>query len=135
MSEQLSLFEEEPQQKRKPERQIDRRLSEYALVYMVTKAGGWAGNLFVLSVEDAKTLCSDECSRGWGQGGPWHFQWTTIDHFAHMNDTYDGRRPSFEFIKDTGKQDGDFARLGIRKPGKSVIFDMLFDMGYIAVER
>lgn len=78
--------------RRKHDRETDRRLSEYALVYLVTKAGGWAGNLFVLSVEDAKTLCSDECSRGWGRGGPWHFQWTTIDHFAQMNDTYNGRR-------------------------------------------
>ena len=126
---QLSIFdfmqqEEEPQED-------DSHLDEYALVYMVTEKGGWSGNLFILPTEDAKRLCSDECSHGRGRGGHWHFQWTTLRHFVHQHDTYDGSLEDFAFIWDTGKQDKDFERLGIKKPTLPEQSELLHKMGYV----
>ena len=130
MNEQISLFDLiEPQEE--PEKEDDGYLDEYALVYLVTKAGGWKGNLFILSVEDAKKLCSDKCSQGRSRNGSWMFQWTTIRHFVSMNDTYDGRLNDFEFIWDTGKQDKDFERLGIKKPSLKEQCELLHKMGYV----
>lgn len=76
-------------------------------------------------------LCSDKCSEGIGRGGRWHFQWTTIDHFIHQNDTYDGRLEDFVFIRDTGKQDKDLERLGIKKPSIKEMGEILRGMGYL----
>lgn len=109
----------------------DSMLDEYALVYLVARAGGIKGNLFILKTEDAKTFCSDDCSHGYGRGGPWCMMWTTIRHFVHQNDTYDGRLKDFVFIFDTGKQDKDFERLGIKKPTLKEQTDILHKMGYV----
>lgn len=128
--EQLSLFgfiePDEPEEK-----EDDSYLDDWALVYLVTKAGGWQGNLFVMKVEDAKKFCSDDCSHGQARGGYWMFQWTTLRHFVHQNDQYDGRREDFEFIWDTGKQDKDFERLGIQKPTLKESSEILNKMGYV----
>lgn len=122
--EQLNLFEEAKPEKPKND------LSEYALVYLVTFGGGNQGNLWILKKEDAMKFCSDRCSHGTGRGD-WMFQWTSIDHFIRQNDTYDKRLEDFVFIEDTGKQDKDFERLCIKKPGLKEIGDLLQSMGYV----
>ena len=125
MTEQLSFFDEPKPEKPKYD------LSEWALVYLVTFGGGNQGNLWILKKEDAIKLCSDKCSEGTVRGGKWHFQWTTIDHFIRQNETYDNRLEDFKFICDTGKQDKDFERLGIKKPRLEEQSDLLQDMGYV----
>lgn len=127
MDEQISLFDSD---NCKDEEDIS-ELGNYALVFLVTKSGGNRGNLFVLPIEDAQKLCSDESSHGISRGGHWMFQWTSILHFVHQNDTYDGRLEDFVFIKDSGRQDKDFARLGIRKPTISEQCDILRKLGYV----
>jgi len=122
---QLSLFNEAKPQK--PKINID----EWALVYLVTFAGGNQGNLFLLPIEDAKKLCSDKCSHGVGRGGHWMFQWTSVKHFVRQNDTYDGRLEDFLFIWDSGKQDKDFERLGLKKPSLKEQTEVLHEMGYV----
>lgn len=42
---------------------------DWCLVYMVTRHGGYQGNLYMLHRDDAIKLCSDDCSRGYGRGG------------------------------------------------------------------
>lgn len=132
MNEQMSLFDiKEPDFL---ETQADNSyLDEYALVYLITMHAGVSGNLFILKTEDAKTFCSDDCSHGKAFQGSWMMMWTTIRHFIHQNDTYDGRLEKFVFVKDTGKQDKDFERLGIRKPTRHEITEILHNMGYIPV--
>ncbi len=107
----------------KPE---SRDSDDMCLVYLVTKSGGNRGNLFVLPREDAQKLCEDECSHGVARGGQWMFQWTSLSHFydsgdrsaadRQARDTH-GKLTPFVFIRDTGKQDKDFERLGIKKTG------------------
>lgn len=138
--EQLSIFNdvslEEPRKEPKKGGGID--ASEWALVYLVTYSGGNKGNLFVLKVEDARKLCCDECSHGRARGGRWMFQWTTLDHFAESgadkasNQVKDvhGKLTPFVFVVDTGKQDDDFNRLGIKKPTIDESREVLRSIGY-----
>lgn len=128
--EQLSFFDQEPEEPVKVQENDDSYLDEWALVYLVTRSGGTQGNLWVLKTEDAKKLCSDECSHGQARGGHWMFQWTTIRHFVHQNDQYDKRLEDFLFIFDTGKQNKDFKRLGIEKPTLAEQFDLIRRLGY-----
>ena len=130
MNEQLSIFDiinkpDAPEPDKKDE------LKDWALVYLVKKASGNAGNLWVMRVEDAQKLCSDDCSHGQALGGYWMFQWTTIDHFVRQNDQYDKRLEDFVFIWDSGKQDKDFDRLGIRKPTLKEQTEVLHRLGYV----
>lgn len=130
MNEQLSIFDiinkpDTPEPDKKDE------LKDWALVYLVKKASGNAGNLWVMPVEDAQKLCSDDCSHGQAHGGYWMFQWTTIDHFVRQNDQYDKRLEDFVFIWDSGKQDKDFDRLGIRKPTLKEQTEVLHRLGYV----
>lgn len=112
---------------------------DWCLVYLVTRSGGNAGNLFVLHQEDAIKLCSDECSHGRARTGYWMFQWTSLNHFIDSGDAsaadrqarnVHGKLEPFVFIPDTGKQDKDFKRLGIHKPDISEIETVLNDIGY-----
>ena len=105
-------------------------LENLALVYMVTAKGGNAGNLFILDKQDAIRLCSDDCSKGAARGSSWLFMWTTIDHYIRNDDEYAGNKPEFVFIKDSGKQDADFARLGIRKLTQSEQKEIIERIGY-----
>lgn len=145
----LSIFDlldlpEEPEPKPAPEKakepESDQDPAEdWCLVYLVTKSGGNAGNLFVLIREDAQTLCSDECSHGMARNGQWMFQWTSLSHFRdtgdrsaadrQARDTH-GKLTPFVFIRDTGKQDKDFERLGIHKPDIYQIEKILKGLGY-----
>lgn len=120
-----------------PEEQAKARydFNEWALVYLVTKSGGHRGNLWILKTEDAQKLCSDKCSHGEAKGGHWIFMWTTLHHFFHQNDTYDGRREKFVFVKDSGKQDKDFERLGIIKPSWSEVCNIVNDLGYSPIVK
>lgn len=110
--------------------------AEWALVYLVTRRGGYKGNLFILTVQDAQALCSDACSRGIGRGGEWFFMWTTIDHFVRKDDAYGEtkhagtERPKFVFLADTGKQDRDFERLNIQKPTYKQCAEIIHRLGY-----
>ena len=109
---------------------------EWALVYLVTRRGGYKGNLFILRIQDAKKLCEDPCSRGMGRGGEWIFMWTTIAHFIRKDDTYGDSKhvgtelPRFLFLADTGKQDKDFERLGIKKPSFIECEEIIRSIGY-----
>lgn len=127
IGQQLSFFSEPEPEKPKYD------LKEWALVYLVTFSGGNRGNLFLLPVEDAKKLCSDKCSEGTNFGGKWHFQWTTTEHFVRQNETYDNRLEDFVFIRETGKQDEDLKRLGIKKPTLKEQSDILMSMGYVPI--
>ena len=100
---------------------------DYAVVYLVTQGGEYYhahfnGNLFVLTIEDAMKFCSDDCSKGTSRGNQWIMMWTSIKKYAehnnHLGDNKhaDRKKEPFVFIKDTGKQDKDFERLGIHKP-------------------
>jgi len=145
-TEQLSLFdlfapasepEEKPAKAEEPPK--PQTADDWCLVYLVTKSGGNAGNLFVLKREDAQALCSDECSHGVARGGQWMFQWTSLSHFydsgnrsaadRQARDTH-GKLTPFVFLKDTGKQDKDFERLGIKKPDIWQIKAILQELGY-----
>lgn len=114
----------------------ERDFSQWALVYLVTMSGGNVGNLFVLKTEDAMKLCEDECSHGSARGGRWMFQWTALDHFrrddaaAAQHKNVFGKLEPFVFIRDSGRQDADFKRLGIIKPSISECKKLLSDMGY-----
>lgn len=133
---QMGLFEETVKQ---PENIPENNAGDWCLVYLVTRAGGNSGNLFVLHQEDAIKLCTDECSHGIGRGGAWMFQWTSLDHFydsknaaaadRQMRNVY-GELEPFVFIKDTGKQDKDFDRLGIHKPDISEVEKVLNSIGF-----
>lgn len=110
---------------------------DLALVYLVTQKGGFAGNLWLLHIEDAKKFCSDDCSKGRGNfGGEWCFMWTALSHFfnddeaAQQNKTTQGKLMPFVFIRDTGKQDKDFERLGIVKPSIKEVSETLEQAGY-----
>ena len=114
-------------------------IGDWCLVYLVTRSGGNSGNLFVLHREDAIKLCSDECSHGVSRGGHWMFNWTSLDHFydsknaskadRQMRNVHGDLEP-FVFIRDTGKQDKDFERLGIHKPDIYEIKKVLRSIGY-----
>lgn len=125
---QLSLFQEEPET-----HELDPRVYEYSLVYLVTCAGGNQGNLWVLKNEDAMKLCEDECSHGQGRGGRWMFMFTRLDHFIRRDYSYGDEHEDFLFIYDNGKQDRDFERLGIIKPTLKERAELLESMGYIPV--
>lgn len=109
---------------------------DWCLVYMVTRHGGYQGNLYMLHREDAIKLCSDDCSRGRGQWGEWMFCWTSMDHFAKdddaaiMHKNVHSKLEPFEFIRDSGKQDDDFKRLGIIKPELYEMEEELKRMGF-----
>lgn len=138
---QIGLFDfdepAKPQVKEQPEQKNN--VGDWCLIYLVTRSGGNSGNLFVLHREDAIKLCSDECSHGIARGGHWMFNWTSLDHFydsknasaadRQMRNVYGDLEP-FVFIKDTGKQDKDFERLGIKKPNIYEIEDVLNSIGY-----
>jgi hypothetical protein len=117
--------------------QVDTK--DYCLVYLVTRHGGNKGNLFILHQEDAMKLCEDKCSKGRGRGGEWHFQWTSLSHFVDSNDRSaadrqyrdtHGNLTPFIFLADTGKQDKDLERLGIKKPSLKEICELLRTMGF-----
>lgn len=130
---QISFFEnvDKPKEE-KPQTQK----TDMCLVYLVTKSGGNSGNLFVLHREDAIKLCTDECSHGSARGGQWMFQWTSLEHFrrddagADQHKNVHGKLEPFVFIPDTGKQDADFERLGISKPSRKEMQDVLLQLGY-----
>ena len=137
-NEQLSLFDWlEPAQEPEEEQTPDIDVSDYCLVYLVTRSGGNQGNIWVLHREDAIKFCSDPCSHGQARGGYWMMMWTSMEHFT-MNDAgakqhqnVHGKLEPFKFIADTGKQDKDFERLGIQKPSITEIADLLRSMGYL----
>ena len=130
---QIEIPKEEPEGQ-----QINPELSEWALVYLVTYAGGNQGNLFVLRKEDAQKFCGDKCSHGTARGGKWLMQWTSLDKFANKGnaeataqmENVHGELEPFIFIRDTGKQDKDFERLGIQKPSIDECPRLLESMGY-----
>lgn len=134
---QLSLFDVGEEKSAEPSTPPD--TDDWCLVYLVTRAGGNGGNLFVLHQEDAEKLCSDECSHGIGRGGPWMFMWTYLWRFydssdrsaadRQQRDTH-GKLKPFKFIYDTGKQDEDFKRLGVKKPSIREIEKVLNSYGY-----
>ena len=115
--------------------QVD--VGDWCLIYLVTKSGGNQGNLFLLHREDAIKLCSDECSHGQARGGHWMFQWTSMSHFvsgdaaAKEHEDVHGNLPGFKFVHDTGKQDADFERLGIKKPTLKEMCELLRSWGYL----
>lgn len=132
---------EEKVERTKPEKKTEAPddPNEWCLVYLVTRSGGNSGNLFILRKEDAQKLCEDECSHGTARGGQWFFMWTALSHFYDSGDrsaadrqqrNVHGKLEPFVFIKDTGKQDKDFERLGIKKPTISEMQKLLNDMGY-----
>lgn len=130
------LEEAKPEEKTEEKRADEFDPEAWALVYLVTKAGGAKGNLWVLRKEDAMALCEDECSHGMARGGRWMFNWTSLSHFANddsgaaQHKDVHGTLKPFVFIFDTGKQDADFERLGIIKPYPSEISDILRRLGY-----
>lgn len=133
--EQLSLFDfKEQAAPKKTTSGIEP--NDWALVYLVTKAGGAKGNLWVLKKEDAMKLCEDDCSHGIARGGRWMFNWTSLSHFTKDDDgakqhkDVHGTLKPFVFLFDTGKQDADFQRLGITKPYPSEVSDILRHLGY-----
>ena len=134
--EQLSLFDTPDERQEKQQADIIDRIGDWCLVYLVTKAGGNKGNLFILHQDDAVKFCSDNCSHGTARGGKWMFQWTSMRHFV-TNDAaakewcdVRGDLPGFKFLYDTGKQDRDFERLGIHKPSIKEMGDFLRSIGY-----
>ena len=66
------------------------------------------------------------------------FNWTSLDHFAdegseaaaRQQENTHGKLEPFVFIPDTGKQDADFERLGIKKPTLEECNAVLNSMGY-----
>lgn len=112
-------------------------VGDWCLVYLVTKSGGNKGNLFLLHRGDAIKLCSDECSHGQARGGHWMFQWTSMSHFVNgdaasaQHQDVHGNLPGFKFVRDTGKQDADFERLGIKKPKLKEMCELLRSWGYL----
>ena len=137
--EQLSLFDtiQEPKIEKNEEPKVD--VGDWCLVYLVTFSGGNKGNLFVLHELDAIKLCSDECSHGIARGGKWMFNWTSLKHFDGRGGTESAEQQfrnvhqklePFVFIRDTGKQDADFERLGIDKPDIKEIEQILESIGY-----
>ena len=110
--------------------------TDYCLVYLVTRHGGNQGNLFILTKEDAMKFCEDDCSHGRGRGGEWMFNWTSLEHFRQNTDASaqykntHGKLEPFRFLIDTGKQDDDFERLGIVKPTRHEMMDILEELGY-----
>lgn len=140
MRELHSLFDLlEPEKPQRTEAPKENPAGDWCLVYLTTEGCGFQGNLFILHQEDAMKLCSDECSHGVGRGGKWMFQWTSLSHFYDsgdrsaadrtMRDTQ-GKLEPFVFVYDTGKQDPDFKRLGIQKPGLKEMCDLLRSLGY-----
>lgn len=137
MTEQLSFFQpvEEPKTTISEPKPIN--LEDYCLIYLVTRSGGNQGNIWILKREDAIKFCSDPCSHGRARQGHWMMMWTSMEHFAQDDagaqqhkDTH-GKLTPFKFIYDTGKQDKDFQRLGIHKPGIKEISELLRSMGYL----
>ena len=138
-SEQLTLFDFVSDAAKLPEVKPLTNEDDYVLVYLVTMKGGNQGNLFVLHREDAIKLCEDECSHGSARQGRWMFNCTSLSHFYDSNnrsvadrqarDTH-GKLTPFVFLRDTGKQDKDFERLGIHKPDIDEISNILRKHGY-----
>lgn len=137
----ITLFDHIDEEPVRPEEDPahERDIGDWCLVYLVTQCGGNSGNLFVLHREDAIKLCSDECSHGVARGGRWMFNWTSLEHFYDSKDASKADRQMrnvhgdlepFVFIRDTGKQDKDFERLGIHKPGIWEVENILRSIGY-----
>ncbi len=137
MIDQLSFFDhvEEPKPTITEAKPINKE--DWCLIYLVTRSGGNQGNIWILKRDDAIKFCSDPCSCGIGRGGPWIMMWTSMDHFiqddagAKQHKDVHGKLTPFKFIYDTGKQDKDFERLGIDKPGIKEISELLQSMGYL----
>ena len=137
MIEQLSLFDTlEAPKETIPEPKEDNS-KDYCLIYLVTRSGGNQGNIWILEKGDAIKFCSDPCSHGMARGGYWMMMWTSMEHFrrddagAKQHKDVHGKLTPFKFIYDTGKQDKDFQRLGIKKPGIKEISELLRSMGYL----
>lgn len=81
------------------------QMSDYALVYLIG-ANGFVANLFVLTIEDAKKVCSDEKSARY----PWLMMWTQLA----VNNS--ATKIPLKFVKGICTQNDDFERLGIKKP-------------------
>lgn len=74
------------------------------------------------------------------------FMWTTIDHFKQKDTEKrsdairqqkgtNGKLQPFVFIRDTGKQDADFERLGIHKPDIAEIKRIMSELGYEVIYK
>lgn len=134
--EQMSMFAV-PEAPKSPITEPKRNdVDDWCLVYLVTRSGGNQGNLFILHRDDAIKLCSDKCSHGKARQGHWMFMWTSLEHFRRDDDgaaqhkNVHGVLEPFVFKFDTGKQDKDFERLGIKKPDIWEMKNILESLGY-----
>lgn len=104
--------------------------SEYGFIYMVTQSGGFAGYLYILTIEECQKFCEDKRSRGPG----WCFMWTSLEHafegFSDSNYCGDKRSKKWLILKDTGKQDSLFEELGIEKPPFEWMDDVVGQYGF-----
>ena len=136
MIDQLSFFDIEEAPKSPITEPKNEEVTDWCLVYLVTRSGGNQGNLFILHQDDAIKLCEDKCSHGQARQGQWMFMWTSLEHFrkddagAKQHKNVHGELEPFVFKFDTGKQDKDFERLGIKKPDIWEMENILNDLGY-----
>jgi hypothetical protein len=67
---------------------FDEQLKQLAFLYTCSFKGGASGIRFMLSIEDAKKLCSDPRSKGVSHGSCWAYFFTTVYSYVHKDDTY-----------------------------------------------
>lgn len=95
-----------------------------AIIYFVRSSTSRGGNTITcaMSVDDARTLCSDERSRGNG----WTMCWTALEHY--MAET--GGVMMLKYCRDNGKQDGIIEELGLSKYPIEHFEELLEPLGY-----
>jgi hypothetical protein len=109
---QLGLFDNIPPKPGTPTVVEKDEAEGYAFIYIATKSGG-GQVLMVMSIEDAKKLCSHKSSKGTILGGQWMYCWTSVENYRKFS-------PVFEFSgsrmrADNGSRDGLFEKIGITK--------------------
>ena len=112
-------------------------LEQIAFIYTATAAGTNSGIRFALSIEDAKTWCSQPESRGTANyGTEWSTFWTSAANFIRQ---WEGpvSRPQLvtKGLTDDGRADATLAALGLRKIALSDFRAVFEPLGVEVVTR
>ena len=94
------------------------------LIYQVNQEGGFSGNLYLCSLEDAKKICSSPKTKGAARGGSWCLMFTTLENFFNWNG-----KDTIIIKKDDGRNDELFKELGVKVLKNQEFADFLTSIG------
>lgn len=140
MNEQLSLFDDIPQEDTLKTIDNEEPLKNIAFLYTATECGNNSGIRFMMNINDAMKFCEHPKSQGVLHGTHWAFFFTSVYNFLHSHDDYGDKSHANSRIKkysinlkgcieDKGTYDWLIDELGIKKINVSDIPKVLLKYG------